>query len=174
MKNKIPLLIFLILCIIIASSIIFILNKNNSKEKESEKNQTIEELNNTNIVNVSDTNIESENQMNINVIIDEISYNVKLEYNETVKSFLNMLPQEYNMEELNGNEKFIYLDETLPTSTYTPKHIEAGDIMLYGNNCLVLFYKSFNTSYSYTKIGHIDNLPDLGKEDIKVKYEIKN
>ena len=173
MKNKIPLLIFLILCIIIASSIIFILNKNNSKEKESENNQTIGKLDNTNIVNNSDTNIESENQMNINVIIDEISYNAKLEDNETAKSFLDMLPQEYNMEELNGNEKFIYLDETLPTNTYTPKHIEVGDIMLYGNNCLVLFYKSFNTSYSYTKIGHIDNLPDLGKEDVKVKYEIK-
>ena len=40
--------------------------------------------------------------------------------------------------------------------------------MLYGNNCLVIFYKTFETSYSYTKIGHIDNLEDLGNEDITV------
>lgn len=43
--------------------------------------------------------------------------------------------------------------------------------MLYGNNCLVVFYKSFNTSYSYTKIGHIDNLSDLGNEDVIIKFE---
>ena len=43
--------------------------------------------------------------------------------------------------------------------------------MLYGNNCLVIFYKSFDTSYSYTKIGHIDNLEDLGTGNIIVKLE---
>ena len=42
--------------------------------------------------------------------------------------------------------------------------------MLYGDNCLVILYKSFNTNYSYTKIGHIDNLPDLGSNDITVKF----
>ena len=29
--------------------------------------------------------------------------------------------------------------------------------MLYGSDCLVLFYDSFSTSYSYTKIGYLDN-----------------
>lgn len=43
--------------------------------------------------------------------------------------------------------------------------------MLYGNNCLVVFYKSFDTSYSYTKIGHIDNLSDLGSRNITIKFE---
>ena len=73
------------------------------------------------------------------------------------------------MNELNGNEKYVYLDNKLPTSPYNPKRINAGDVMLYGNNCLVIFYKSFDTSYSYTKIGHIDNLPDLGSGTISVK-----
>ena len=76
----------------------------------------------------------------------------------------------YNMSELNGNEKYIYLDKTLPTNSYSPKHIEVGDIMLYGNDCLVVFYKSFDTNYSYTKIGHIDNLEDLGEENVKIKF----
>ena len=49
--------------------------------------------------------------------------------------------------------------------------INVGDVMLYGNNCLVVFYKSFDTSYSYTKIGHINNLPDLGNENISIRIE---
>ena len=108
---------------------------------------------------------------NINVVINEKTYNAILEKNETFQSFIDMLPQEYNMSELNGNEKYIYLDETLPTKPYNPKHIEKGDIMLYGNNCLVVFYKSFDTPYSYTKIGHIENLPDLGDKNITIKFE---
>ena len=75
------------------------------------------------------------------------------------------------MNELNGNEKYVYLNNSLPTNSYNPKRINSGDIMLYGNNCLVIFYESFDTSYSYTRIGHIDNLPDLGNENIIVKFE---
>jgi hypothetical protein len=43
--------------------------------------------------------------------------------------------------------------------------------MLFGDNWLVLFYKSFDTPYSYTKIGHINNIADLGNDDIKVRFE---
>ena len=75
------------------------------------------------------------------------------------------------MSELNGNEKYIYLNTTLPTNTSNPKHINSGDVMLYGDNCLVIFYKSFDTSYSYTKIGHIDNLDNLGNSNILIKFE---
>ena len=102
------------------------------------------------------------------IIIDNNEYLINLENNETVSAFIKLLPQEFSMTELNGNEKYVYLDYTLPTNQYNPKHIKAGDVMLYGNNCLVIFYKSFDTSYSYTKIGHIDNLPDLGSNDLVV------
>ena len=63
------------------------------------------------------------------------------------------------------------MNNSLTTNSYNPNHIVKGDVMLYGNNCLVIFYKSFDTSYSYTKIGHIDNLPDLGNSDVLVKFE---
>ena len=125
-----------------------------------------------------DSILENDNKSNINevissmkIIIDENEYILNLENNETAISFVNMLPQEFNMSELNGNEKYVYLNNDLPTNSYNPKHINAGDVMLFGSNCLVIFYKSFDTVYSYTKIGHIDNLPDLGNNDILVRFQ---
>ena len=105
----------------------------------------------------------------VKVLIDNNEYNINLEDNETAKTFVNMLPQEYNMNELNGNEKYVYLNSSLPVDAINVGYINAGDVMLYGDNCLVIFYKSFKTSYSYTKIGHIDNLDDLGNGSINIK-----
>jgi len=107
----------------------------------------------------------------VKVIINDKEYIINLEDNETARSFTNLLPLKLNMNELNGNEKYTNLDTKLPTNSYNPKRINKGDVMLYGNNCLVIFYKSFDTSYSYTKIGHIDNLPNLGNDSISVRLE---
>ena len=132
-------------------------------------------FNKTDVENDSNNKSEAENIMenvtNIKVSINNKEYNAIIENNETAKTFVSLLPQEFNMEELNGNEKYFYMDNSLPANSYNPNHIEKGDIMLYGNNCLVVFYKSFDTSYSYTKIGHIDNLPDLGNDTVIVKFE---
>lgn len=109
---------------------------------------------------------------NIKVIINEKEYTLNLDNNETSKSFLNILPKEFKMNELNGNEKYYYFDKALPSNPSKVKYINKGDVMLYGDNCLVIFYKSFETEFSYTKIGSIENLPNLGKENINVKFVI--
>lgn len=48
--------------------------------------------------------------------------------------------------------------------------------MLYGSSCLVLFYDSFSTSYSYTPIGHIDDADGLaealGKGGVTVSFQV--
>ncbi len=120
----------------------------------------------------NDKSKESDIKMsNIKVTINDKIYNINLENNNTVEEFINLLPQEYNMNDLNNNEKYVYIDKSLSTNSYNPKHIEKGDVMLFGNNCLVIFYESFETSYSYTKIGHIDNLDDLGNGSIIAKFE---
>lgn len=175
MKNKIILLITLILLIIFIIAIFSLNNNDNSIKRDS--NNDIQNIEN-NIYNVYEGNIineikESEIKMNttIKININNKTFNAVLEQNETAKQFANMLPQSFNMSELNGNEKYVYLDTTLPTDSFSPKHIKAGDIMLYGNNCLVVFYKSFETSYSYTKIGHIENFEDLGNNDITIIFE---
>ena len=138
----------------------------------SKKDETNNQNNST---NQQESNNESSNLneviKSVKAIINGKEYVINLEDNETANSFANLLPQELNMRELNGNEKYIYLDTTLPTNSSNPKRINVGDVMLYGDNCLVIFYKSFDTSYSYTKIGHIDNLPNLGNDSISVKFE---
>ncbi len=143
-------------CFVIVLSLLLVVGCNSTKVKNNE-----EKINNKTI-EVSDK---------MKIIIDDKEYEVNLENNETVKELLKMLPLELKMDELNGNEKYIYLDKTLPTNSYNPKEIKSGDIMLYGNNCLVIFYKSFNTSYRYTKIGHIDDLPSLDGNSIIVKIK---
>ena len=107
------------------------------------------------------------------VVIDNKEYRVILEDNETVDELLHLLPKSYVMKDLNNNEKYTYMEESLKINPVNPKKINKGDIMLFGDNCLVIFYKSFITTYSYTKIGHIDNLEDLGEGNINVKL-IKN
>ena len=82
-------------------------------------------------------------------------FNAELANNATARAFDALLPTTLSMTELNGNEKYKYLDTSLPTNASCPGTIHAGDILLYGNNCVVVFYKTFNTSYSYTKIGKI-------------------
>jgi len=138
--------------------------KNN--ETNTQDTQTHQQENNNYELNNSNEVVES-----MKAIINGKEYKIDLEDNETANSFVGLLPQELNMRELNGNEKYIYLDTKLPTNSSNPKRINVGDVMLYGDNCLVIFYKSFDTSYSYTKIGHIDNLPNLGNDSISVKFE---
>lgn len=141
----------------------------NINNQEKTKYTQVENSNQDN--NIQDDVGDYEEIRSVKIYINNKEYTINLENNETAKTFTNLLPQEFSMSELNGNEKYIYLDNTLPTNSANPKHINAGDVMLYGNNCLVIFYKSFDTSYSYTKIGHIDNLPNLGNGSIEVKIE---
>jgi hypothetical protein len=110
------------------------------------------------------------------ITIGSTVFTVTLYDNQAVTALKAMLPLNINMGDLNANEKFYYFNSTLPTSASAGGDIQVGDLMLYGNNCLVLFYKGFNTSYSYTRLGKIDNVSGLvtavGSESVNVKFEL--
>lgn len=114
-------------------------------------------------------------QTSINIIIGSKAFTATLADSETGKAFAALLPLTVTMNELNGNEKYHYLSSSLPTAAYQPGTIHAGDLMLYGNNCVVLFYETFNSSYSYTPIGSIDNpsglAAALGSGNVSVRFE---
>lgn len=103
------------------------------------------------------------------------SFDVQLANNETARAFEDLLPLELSMDELNGNEKYCYLDAPLPAHAEAVGHIEAGDIMLYGDSCIVVFYESHDTTCSYTRIGtaaNPSNLPEaVGPQSALVAFE---
>ena len=118
---------------------------------------------------------QSTESMNINIIIGSTTFPATIDDTETGRAFLNLLPLTLTMSELNGNEKYEYLSTSLPTDSYRPGTIEAGDLMLYGSSCVVLFYETFRSSYSYTRIGKLTN-PDglrqaVGSGSVSVRFE---
>lgn len=125
---------------------------------------------------------ESNIDINYNLMKDTIKikvgdkvFSATLYNNTTAKAFKAMLPLTVKMTELNGNEKYFRLSRIFQTDASNPGTINAGDIMLWGSNTLVLFYETFSTSYSYTKIGKIDNptglASALGSGYITVTFE---
>lgn len=97
------------------------------------------------------------------IVIKDKVYAVELAENQTTDALKKMLPLTIDMSELHGNEKYYYLEQSLPTNAKPAGKISNGDIMLFGDDCLVVFYKSFDNPYSYTKIGHISNPEDLAQ-----------
>ncbi len=130
-----------------------------------------EELND---VSPSTEDIKEEGNMSIHIEIEGVSYTVLLEDNDTSKELVEKLPFTLTMSELNGNEFYFYFADSFPNNAISVGEIHTGDLMLYGDDCLVLFYEDFSTSYRYTKIGSVidaDNLKDLaGKESITVVF----
>lgn len=100
-------------------------------------------------------------------------YEVELYDNETANSFKKFIPCELTMSELNGNEIYTDLSMKLPSNSSVPEKINKGDIMLFGESCIVVFYDSFQTSYSYTPIGRLkdtDNLENYIIDDNMVSF----
>lgn len=94
----------------------------------------------------------------------------------STRALVRQLPMTLTLAELNGNEKYARLPEALPTDAIQPGALQTGDLMLYGANCLVLFYQSFPSSYSYTPLGQIEH-PDglasvLGAGSVTVTLSI--
>ena len=108
-----------------------------------------------------------ENVMKININNEEYVINVE---NETLmEELFNSLPQTFTMTELNGNEKYYYLNSNMKNAnSEAVGQVQKGDVMLFGSDCLVIFYDSFETEFRYTKIGHIDNLGDLENGNVDV------
>ena len=97
----------------------------------------------------------------IRVQIGEKVFTARLEDNETARAFAAMLPLKLDMRDLNDNEKVIELSKKLPGDGSNPGTIREGDLMIWSSRSLVLFYKTFPTSYRYSRLGRIEDTAGL-------------
>lgn len=135
-------------------------------------NETADEEN-----TVSETEDREDNMIDINLKINGKDFSAKLYDNNATRKLTENFPVTYNMSELHGNEKYYYMDESLPTDSETPSTINKGEIMLYGSDCLVVFYDTFPNSYSYTRLGYIEDTAGLenalGRSSVDISFEMK-
>jgi len=127
-----------------------------------------------------ETNLETNNDTlssRLRIRIGSKTFIATLLDNPTVTAFKAGLPMQISMSELNGNEKLFNFPGNLPTSSTNPRMISSGDLMIYSSNVLVLFYKSFPTSYSYTRLGRIVDTVGLeaavGSGNVTVTFELE-
>ena len=98
----------------------------------------------------------SEMKMIVNVKGTE--FKATLENNSAAETLVSMIennPLELDLRDYGGFEKVGSLGFSLPSSN-TQITTHSGDIVLYQENQIVMFYGS--NSWSYTKLGHIDDL----------------
>ncbi len=94
--------------------------------------------------------------MKINITIEGKTMPVNLVDNEATRTLvaaLQELPITYEADDYGGFEKVGYLGRSLPTNNQQIT-TEAGDVILYSGNQIVLFYGS--NSWSYTRLGRIE------------------
>ena len=99
-------------------------------------------------------------ELKMNVQIGDYNFTATLEDNEAVKELVDMMqegPVTISMSDYSGFEKVGPLGRSLTTSN-NQTTTNAGDIVLYNGNSIVMFYGS--NSWSYTRIGKIDDLSD--------------
>lgn len=109
----------------------------------------------------SDTHKRAPAMTSIRVLIGGKVFTARLEDNETARAFAAMLPLKFDMRDLNDNEKVTELSKKLPGDVSNPGTIREGDLMIWSSRSLVLFYKTFPTSYSYSRLGRIEDTAGL-------------
>lgn len=120
----------------------------------------------------------TENILNthLEIIVNNRNFQAILYDNETARTFVKLLPLKLTMQDLHANEKYFHFSKNLLANPFYYKKIHKGDLMLWQTQSLVLFYKTFATSYAYTKIGRIKNPQGLedavGAKEVVVEFKI--
>jgi len=119
-------------------------------------------------------NANTTGERHIWMTVDARRFAVTLADNDAARAFVSQLPLTLDMPDLNGNEKHVKLPKALPTNTTRPGTIRTGDLMLWGADTLVVFYLTFDSPYSYTRLGRIEEaaaLPQaLGRGQVRVTF----
>ena len=126
----------------------------------------------------TEQNEEENSEMQMNVQIGGSTFTAALKENAAVDALVDMMeqgPVTIQMSDYSGFEKVGPLGTSLPASNQQTT-TQAGDIVLYQGNQIVIFYGS--NSWSYTRLGHIDDLTGweeaLGSGDVTVTFSLED
>ncbi len=146
-------------------------NAGESSVQETERNET-----DTAETDIQD-NMEENKVANMNVQVGDVVFSATLEKNEAMSALVEMMresPVVIQMSDYSGFEKVGSLGTSLPTSN-SQTTTQAGDIVLYNGNQIVIFYGS--NSWNYTRLGYIDDLTGweeaLGRGDVTVIFSLQ-
>ncbi|HJG81773.1 MAG TPA: hypothetical protein K8V78_01535 [Lacrimispora saccharolytica] len=128
---------------------------------------------------VENGQVEEENsEMQMNVQVGGSTFTATLEENAAADALVDMMeqgPVTIQMSDYSGFEKVGPLGTSLPASSQQTT-TQAGDIVLYQGNQIVMFYGS--NSWSYTRLGHINDLTGwkeaLGNGDVTVTLSLED
>lgn len=106
--------------------------------------------------------------------VRDTRFEITLANTQAAREFAALLPLSLDMPDLNNNEKHAELPKALTTNATRPGTIHSGDLMLYGSQTLVAFYVTFPSSYSYTRLGRVDDPAGLarlvGSDDVRISF----
>lgn len=179
MNKKTIFLIFFIIVIITVVVMIFTINDKNTMQNYSdikEKSNDIHSANNTNYIN---NTIEGKDDMKLYIKVNNRILTATLENNSSASALIKKLKEQditINMEDYANFEKVGSLGFNLARND---KQIttEPGDLILYQGNQFVIYYDT--NSWTFTKLGHIDNINQeelkqiLGKDNVTVTLSLE-
>lgn len=144
----------------------------NQTEPEAEKDGTQSQKDDNEI------NEEDNREMRMKVQVEDSTFTAILEDNDAVRALTEMMENEpvtIRMSDYAGFEKVGDLGKNLPADN-SQTTTEAGDIVLYQGNQIVMFCGS--NSWSYTRLGRIDDLTGweeaLGSGDVTVTFSLED
>nr|WP_309101826.1 cyclophilin-like fold protein [Fredinandcohnia onubensis] len=150
---------------------------NNQTDNEVAKDNSMGETDNSSI-SESNEREGNDTMSSMTITVGDKKFTITLYDNPTTRALVKELPMTIKMDDLNGNEKLYYFSHSLPTNSERVGSIKAGDLNLYGSDCFVLFYESFSTPYSYTRLGYTEDATGLanalGRGSVTVTFELDN
>ncbi|MDO5518548.1 MAG: cyclophilin-like fold protein [Clostridium sp.] len=171
-------IMLIICCAAVMSMFLGCSNVNNSTKTASASIEINSDVNNKSESILKEVLDSKDDTIPAFIDIENTTFAAHLYNNETAQDFIKKFPLTIDMRELNGQEKYYNFSETLSNEKgEKPKVINAGDIMIWSDNCLVLFYKTYNNSYSgYIPIGHIDDVTGLesamGNGNVDITFSV--
>ena len=170
-----------ILSLVLLTFLVFSLAACGAEEESKQQTETVEDTEGAaqpqQTASGGQSSAKEDTEMKMNVQVGGTVFSATLENNEAVSELVAMMqesPVVIEMSDYSGFEKVGSLGKSLTVSNRQTT-TQAGDIVLYNGNQIVIFYGS--NSWSYTRLGHINNLAGwedaLGSGDVTVTFSLE-